>query len=72
MSRTPPTPKPAPRRMVSLDKAAEYADVGSRTMRRYIATGIVTGYRVGPRMIRVDLEEVDRVLLTPIPTAGGM
>jgi len=33
----------------------------------------LTGYRMGPRLVRVDLVEMD-ALLTPIPTAatGGL
>lgn len=41
-----------------------------RTLRRMIAAGRVTGYRAGPRLIRVDLNELDAVLRS-IPTAGG-
>ena len=69
---TQPTPKPAARRLVSLERGAQYADVSPRTLRRYIAAGLVTGYRCGPRMIRVDLDQLDAVLLRPIPTAGTL
>lgn len=57
------------RRLVSLAEAADYAGVAPRTIRRYIAAGRVTGHRLGPRLIRVDLNELD-ALLRPIPTAG--
>ena len=60
----------AARRLVSLAVAAAYADVSTRTLRRYIAAGRLTGYRVGPRLLKVDLIEVDR-LARPIPTARG-
>ena len=55
-----PTAGPA-RRLASLSGAAEYADVNPRTIRRRIADGTITGYRLGPRVIRVDLNELDRV-----------
>ncbi|MGI8716934.1 MAG: excisionase family DNA-binding protein [Lapillicoccus sp.] len=55
--------------MVSLPDAADYAGVVPRTIRRRIADGSLTGYRMGPRLIRVDLAELDN-LLRPIPTAG--
>lgn len=58
------------RRLESINGAAEYAQVNYRTIRRYIAAGRLTGYRMGPRLIRVDLDELD-ALLRPIPTAGG-
>lgn len=58
-----------PRRLTTIANAAVLADCAPRTIRRYIAAGRLTGFRMGPRMIRVDLDELDG-LLTPIPTAG--
>ena len=58
------------RRLVPLDSAADHLGVSPRTLRRRIADGSITGYRMGPRIIRVDLNEVE-ALLTPIPTAAG-
>jgi len=63
-------PTPTLRRLESIAGAAEYVGCNSRTIRRYIAAGKLTGYRMGPRLIRVDLAELD-ALLRPIPTAGG-
>lgn len=37
---------------------------------RRISDGSLAGYRMGPRLIRVDLNEMD-ALLTPIPTVGN-
>lgn len=59
-----------PRRLISLAAAAAYANVSTRTLRRYISQGRLTGYRVGPRLLKVDLRELDR-LARPIPTAGA-
>jgi excisionase family DNA binding protein len=56
------------RRLVRLAVAATYADVSTRTLRRYISHGRLTGYRVGPRLIKVDLNELDAIA-RPIPTA---
>lgn len=56
------------RRLVSLAEAAAHADVSTRTLRRYIGQGRLTGYRIGPRLLKVDLNEVER-LARPIPTA---
>lgn len=61
---------PPPRRLAGLTVAAESADVSVRTMRRWIAEGRLTGYRIGPRLIKVDLAELD-ALARPIPAAGG-
>lgn len=61
----------APRRLASITAAADYADVSTRTLRRYIAEGRVTGYRVGPRLVKIDLADLDK-LARPIPTAGDV
>ena len=53
----------------SIAAAAEYAGVSPKTIRRYIAAGRLAAYRVGPRLIRVDLAEVE-AMLRPIPAAG--
>jgi excisionase family DNA binding protein len=55
------------RRYASLEEAASYLGCNIRTIRRRIAAGELTGYRLGSRIIRVDLEEVN-ALLEPIPT----
>lgn len=54
-----------PRRLVPLADAAEYAAVHPRTLRRYIAAGTLPAYRLGPRNIRVNLDELDHIL-TPV------
>jgi excisionase family DNA binding protein len=61
-------PDSAPRRLISLAVAATYADVSVRTLRRYISQGRLTGYRIGPRLIKVDLNELSQ-LTRPIRTA---
>lgn len=57
------------RQLVSIAHAAEYADVCTKTIRRRISDGSLTGYRMGPRVIRVDLRELNENLLRPIPSA---
>lgn len=54
-------------RLVSLPQAAEMLGVTTRTLRRYIADGRLSAYRLGPRMLRVDLDELD-ALLRPLAT----
>ena len=58
------------RRLATLPDAAEYASCSTRTIRRRIADGSIVGYRMGPRLIRVDLDELDSLLLSPIPVGG--
>jgi hypothetical protein len=40
------------------------------TLDRRIADGTITAYRLGPRLVRVDLNEVDEKLLRPLPPAA--
>jgi excisionase family DNA binding protein len=51
-----PTPH---RRYATIRQAAEYLAVNERTVRDMIADGRITGYRNGPRLIRVDLNDID-------------
>lgn len=53
---------PNRRRYGSISDAAEYIGVTPRTIRQMIADGRLTGYRNGPRLIRVDLNEIDAVM----------
>ena len=50
------------RRYATLTQAAEYLGVTDRTIRQMIADGRLTGYRSGPRLVRVDLNEVDTAM----------
>lgn len=56
------------RRLESLEVGANYLAITTKTLRRWIAAGRVAGYRTGPRMIRVDMNELD-AMLRPIPSA---
>lgn len=60
---------PKPSRLRDLKYAAERFDCSERTVRRMIAAGQLTGYRVGKRLIRVDADELD-ALARVIPTVG--
>jgi excisionase family DNA binding protein len=48
--------------LMGLPQAAQYADVHARTIRRWIASGVLTAYRVGPRLIKIDRHELDGIL----------
>ncbi|QNN81616.1 helix-turn-helix domain-containing protein [Brachybacterium sp. Z12] len=61
-------PSTETRRYVSIQYAAEYLGLTQGGVRKFIAEGRLSGYRVGKRAIRVDLREVEE-LLRPIPTA---
>lgn len=61
---------PATRRLVTLTDAATYAAVSTKTIRRWIAAGNITGYRLGKRALRVDLHELE-AFARPIPASSG-
>lgn len=61
--------KPA-KNLVTLAVAAEHLGVCTHTVRRFISRGKLTGYRLGTRAIRVDMNEVEE-LLRPMATAGS-
>jgi excisionase family DNA binding protein len=50
------------RAMITQQQAAEYLGVTDRTVRQMIADGRLRGYRVGPRLIRLRLDEVETAL----------
>ncbi|WP_280491056.1 helix-turn-helix transcriptional regulator [Nocardia asiatica] len=56
------------RRLATIAEAADSINVCTKTIRRLIANGTITGYRLGPRIIRVDLAELDAALR---PIGGG-
>jgi excisionase family DNA binding protein len=53
---------------VSIQAAADKYNISTRTIRRYIAAGRLPAYRVGPSLVRIDLDDLDR-LARPIPNA---
>lgn len=60
----------ATRRLVGINQASEYADVHPITIRRWISAGRVPAYRAGPRLLKVDLNELD-AMMRRVPTVSG-
>ncbi|GAB3099575.1 hypothetical protein GCM10027054_29950 [Isoptericola nanjingensis] len=54
-------------RLVTLGTAADELSVSVKTLRRRIADGTVTGYRIG-RLIRVDIDELRERLVVAVRT----
>jgi excisionase family DNA binding protein len=52
--------KPVPE-AVSVSKAAEILDVCHMTVRRWIISGYIKAYRVGPMLIRIPRSEIARL-----------
>lgn len=63
------TPNLTPR-YVSIPDAADYLGVRCQTVRRYIETGRLTAYRLGPRSLRVTLAELDSLFIPLEQTAS--
>ena len=60
----------ASRRWLSQQEAAEYLGVTDRSIRNYVARGVLPARRIhGSRLIRVSVADLD-ALLTRIPTGG--
>lgn len=57
------------RTYITIADAAERGHCSQRSIRRRVSEGALTAYRMGPRLIRIDADELDN-LFTPIPTAG--
>jgi len=53
----------ARREFETLASAAERTGLSIRTLRRRIASGDLAAYRSGPRVIRVDPDDVDRMMV---------
>lgn len=66
----PPEPPPPLHRWATLREGAAYLGIGLRTLTDKIATGEVPAYRCGPRLVRVDLNELDQ-LMVPVPNGAA-
>lgn len=54
---------------LTIRDAAERKQVTTRTIRRWIASGVLPAYRVGPTLIRIKPDDLDAVGRR-IPAAG--
>jgi excisionase family DNA binding protein len=48
--------------LIGVGAAAKYCDVYPSTIRRWITAGRLNAYRVGPRLIKIDLAELDKIM----------
>ena len=62
-----PEPLPKPRYAL-FGEAVDYAKVPKNTMRDWIRRGLLPAYRIGPRLLQVDLNDIDR-MRRRVPTA---
>jgi excisionase family DNA binding protein len=68
--RTPQQTAATKRQYESLSDASLRTGLSTRTLRRRIAAGTLPAYRSGPRILRLDPDDVDR-LMRRLPTAGS-
>ena len=47
------------RRLLTLSQASDLLSLDEKTLRRYVASGRIRGWRVGPRAIRLDAADVE-------------
>ncbi len=66
MTLTPVDPQP---HLLTITGASADLDVSTRTIRRYIAAGLLPAYRIGPRQVRIKRRDLER-LLRRIPAVG--
>jgi excisionase family DNA binding protein len=67
-SRRHPEHRPA---YLGIPEAAAYLDVDHKTIRRLIAAKQLPGYRLGNRIIKVKVADLDAVLTPMQPVGGG-
>jgi len=63
-----PATKPAPPTWLSIRDISERLGCSEKTVRNFVADGRLEAVRFGPRMLRIDASELDR-LATPITAA---
>ena len=49
------------RNYVSIEFVAEFYGVSQRTIRNWISDGTLNGYELGPRLIRLDFDEIENL-----------
>jgi excisionase family DNA binding protein len=59
----------ATRRWASIADTATYLKITTRTVKVMIADGRLTAYHLGPRIVRLDLREVDKAM---VPYGGAV
>lgn len=54
----------------TISEAAERIGISVRTLRRRISEGALPAYQIGPRLLRLRVDEVDAAFMS-IPTVGN-
>jgi len=59
------------RNWATREQAADHLGVHPNTIDRWRTDGLITGYKVGPRLVRYDLNEIDAVFAAAADNADG-
>lgn len=54
---------PTRRQFITVRQVCDKHQISRRTVYRYIQQGLLNPYRVGPKLIRFDADEVERALV---------
>ncbi len=65
-----PPPPPPTRRFASQEQAARHFQRTPKTIRNWIGRGHITGFRLGPRRVVVDLNEIEAFLASAPATVA--
>ena len=68
-----PRTRTTPRNLRTVEFGADYLKVSQRTIRRYIADGLLPAHKVGGTLVRIDQADLDaliRPLATGLPDSG--
>jgi excisionase family DNA binding protein len=60
-----------PAKLISIREVCDQYGLSDKTVRRKIKTGELDAYRCGPRLIKLDPDQVDATLLTPVTATGS-
>ena len=60
---------PSGPRWASLPEASLYGGPSPKTLRRWIARGLLPGYRLGPTRLRIDLNDLDALIQRVVPAS---
>jgi excisionase family DNA binding protein len=55
-----------PRKLITIRDICEGYGLSDKTVRNLIKTGVLTAYRCGPRLIKLDADQVEAALMRPI------
>lgn len=58
-----------PAKLISTREVSAHYGLSDKTIRRLLKDGTLTGYRVGKRLIKLDPEQVEAVLVHPVNEA---